>query len=154
MVRCDVVTLYQGGKYNLYKYRRFQDVRLVFAPEHAIAFFGGDPDNFEFPRYDLDVAFVRVYQDGKPAPIENYFRWSKGGAKEGDLTFVSGHPGRTSRGLTVAELEIQRDVAMPQMLLTVGGLRSSRSCGSTARPSSAGPGCPASRRGRSWRPPS
>src|SRR3712207_1554774 len=103
-LRCDVVTLYQGGKYNLYKYRRFQDVRLVFAPEHAIAFFGGDPDNFEFPRYDLDVSFIRVYQDGKPAPTPNHFKWSKGGAKEGELTFVSGHPGRTSRGLTVAEL--------------------------------------------------
>jgi len=122
-VRCDVVTLYQGGKYNLYKYRRFQDVRLVFAPEHAIAFFGGDPDNFEFPRYDLDVSFVRVYQDGKPAQIANYFKWSKGGAKEGELTFVSGHPGRTSRGLTVAELEYQRDVAMPKMLLTLAEVR-------------------------------
>jgi V8-like Glu-specific endopeptidase len=122
-VRCDVVTLYQGGKYNLYKYRRFQDVRLVFAPEHAIAFFGGDPDNFEFPRYDLDVAFVRVYQDSKPAPIANYFKWSKGGAKDGELTFVSGHPGRTSRGLTVAELEVQRDVAMPRMLLYMSEFR-------------------------------
>ncbi|MDY7231142.1 S46 family peptidase [Hyalangium rubrum] len=113
-VRCDVVTLYQGGKYNLYKYRRFQDVRLVFAPEHAIAFFGGDPDNFEFPRYDLDVAFLRVYQDGKPAPTEHHFKWSKAGAKEGELTFISGHPGKTSRGLTVAELEYQRDVALPK----------------------------------------
>jgi hypothetical protein len=122
-LRCDVVTLYQGGKYNLYKYRRFQDVRLVFAPEHAIAFFGGDPDNFEFPRYDLDVAFVRVYQDSKPAPIANYFKWSKGGAKDGELTFVSGHPGRTSRGLTVAELELQRDVAMPRMLLYMSEFR-------------------------------
>jgi hypothetical protein len=122
-VRCDVVTLYQGGKYNLYKYRRFQDVRLVFAPEHAIAFFGGDPDNFEFPRYDLDVSFVRVYQDGKPATTENYFRWSKGGAKDGEITFVSGHPGRTSRGLTVAELEYQRDVAMPNMLLQLAEFR-------------------------------
>jgi hypothetical protein len=122
-VRCDVVTLYQGGKYNLYKYRRFQDVRLVFAPEHAIAFFGGDPDNFEFPRYDLDVSFVRVYQDGKPAQIANYFKWSKGGAKEGELTFISGHPGRTSRGLTVAELEYQRDVVMPKMLMTLAEVR-------------------------------
>ncbi len=122
-LRCDVVTLYQGGKYNLYKYRRFQDVRLVFAPEHAIAFFGGDPDNFEFPRYDLDVAFVRVYQDSKPASIANYFKWSKGGAKDGELTFVSGHPGRTSRGLTVAELELQRDVAMPRMLLYMSEFR-------------------------------
>jgi len=122
-IRCDVVTLYQGGKYNLYKYRRFQDVRLVFAPEHAIAFFGGDPDNFEFPRYDLDVSFIRVYQDGKPAPTPNHFKWSKGGAKEGELTFVSGHPGRTSRGLTVAELEYQRDVAMPKMLVTLAEVR-------------------------------
>ncbi|KFE70107.1 S46 family peptidase [Hyalangium minutum] len=122
-VRCDVVTLYQGGKYNLYKYRRFQDVRLVFAPEHAIAFFGGDPDNFEFPRYDLDVSFVRVYQDDKPAQIANYFKWSKGGAKDGELTFVSGHPGRTSRGLTVAELEYQRDVVMPKTLVTLAEIR-------------------------------
>jgi hypothetical protein len=122
-VRCDVVTLYQGGKYNLYKYRRFQDVRLVFAPEHAAAFFGGDPDNFEFPRYDLDVSFVRVYQDGKPAATENYFPWSKDGAKEGELTFVSGNPGRTSRGLTVAELEYQRDVAMPKQLMLLAEVR-------------------------------
>jgi hypothetical protein len=122
-LRCDVVTLYQGGKYNLYKYRRFQDVRLVFAPEHAIAFFGGDPDNFEFPRYDLDVTFLRVYQDGKPATTEHYFKWSKAGVKEGDLTFVSGHPGKTSRGLTVAELEYQRDVAMPWQLLLTAELR-------------------------------
>jgi hypothetical protein len=122
-VRCDVVTLYQGGKYNLYKYRRFQDVRLVFAPEHAIAFFGGDPDNFEFPRYDLDVSFVRVYQDGKPAPQNHYFKWSRSGVKEGDLTFVSGHPGRTSRGLTIAELEYQRDVVLPKTLMTMSELR-------------------------------
>ncbi|WP_426731269.1 S46 family peptidase [Myxococcus faecalis] len=122
-VRCDAVTLYQGGKYNLYKYRRFQDVRLVMAPEHAIAFFGGDPDNFEFPRWDLDVTFLRVYQDGKPAKTDNYFKWSEKSAKEGDITFVSGHPGRTSRGLTIAELEYQRDVAMPKMLFMMSELR-------------------------------
>jgi hypothetical protein len=122
-LRCDVVTLYQGGKYNLYKYRRFQDVRLVFAPEHAIAFFGGDPDNFEFPRYDLDVTFLRVYQDKKPAKTDNYFKWSAKGVKEGDLTFVPGHPGRTSRGLTVAQLEYQRDVALPKRLLQLAEMR-------------------------------
>ncbi|SEK77462.1 dipeptidyl-peptidase 7. Serine peptidase. MEROPS family S46 [Stigmatella aurantiaca] len=122
-VRCDVVTLYQGGKYNLYKYRRFQDVRLVFAPEHAIAFFGGDPDNFEFPRYDLDVSFVRVYQDGKSAPQNHYFKWSKSGVKEGDLTFISGHPGRTSRGLTIAELEYHRDVVLPKTLMFMSEMR-------------------------------
>ncbi|WNG47306.1 S46 family peptidase [Archangium minus] len=122
-VRCEVVTLYQGGKYNLYKYQRFQDVRLVFAPEHAIAFFGGDPDNFEFPRYDLDVTFVRVYKDGKPAKIDNYFKWSDKGAQEGELTFVSGHPGRTSRGLTVAQLEFLRDVTLPKQLFKLSEIR-------------------------------
>ena len=122
-VRCDVVTLYQGGKYNLYKYQRFQDVRLVFAPEHAIAFFGGDPDNFEFPRYDLDVTFVRAYKDGKPAKSPNYFKWSDKGAKEGEPTFVSGHPGRTSRGLTVAQLEYLRDTGLPKQLFRLSELR-------------------------------
>jgi len=122
-VRCDVVTLYQGGKYNLYKYQRFQDVRLVFAPEHAIAFFGGDPDNFEFPRYDLDVTFARVYKDGKPAKTPNYLKWSDKGAQEGELTFVSGHPGRTSRGLTVAQLEYLRDVNLPKQLFRLSEIR-------------------------------
>jgi hypothetical protein len=122
-VRCDVVTLYQGGKYNLYKYQRFQDVRLVFAPEHAIAFFGGDPDNFEFPRYDLDVTFARVYKDGKPAKTPHYFKWSDKGAQEGELTFVPGHPGKTSRGLTVAQLEYLRDVGLPKNLLKFSELR-------------------------------
>ena len=122
-VRCDVVTLYQGGKYNLYKYRRFQDVRLVFAPEHAIAFFGGDPDNFEFPRFVLDGTFLRTYEDGKPAQAEHSFKWSKAGVKEGELTFVSGHPGRTSRGLTVAELEYVRDVTLPKQQVLLAELR-------------------------------
>ncbi|WNG45560.1 S46 family peptidase [Archangium minus] len=122
-LRCDVVTLYRGGMYNLYKYQRFQDVRLVFAPEEAIAFFGGDPDNFEFPRYDYDVAFVRVYQDGKPAKVENYFRWSAKGAQAGELTFVAGHPGGTSRLLTVAQLIYQRDYALPERLFQLAQLR-------------------------------
>lgn len=123
-VRCDVVTLYRGGKYNLYKYRRFQDVRLVFAPEFAIAFFGGDPDNFMFPRYDLDVSFLRVYgKDGKPVKMDHYLKWNPAGVQEGDLTFVSGHPGRTSRLMTVAELEYQRDFALPKRLTSLSELR-------------------------------
>src|SRR5207237_8559688 len=92
------------------------DVRLVVAPEVAIAFFGGDPDNFNFPRYDLDVSFLRAYEDGKPARTEHYFKWSPAGVKEGDLTFVSGHPGGTDRELTMAELQYQRDVALPEAL--------------------------------------
>src|SRR5436305_1349861 len=122
-VRCDVVTLYHGGKYDLYKYRRFQDVRLVFAPEFAIAFFGGDPDNFNFPRYDLDVSFIRAWEDGKPAHTEHYFKWSPNGAKEGDLSFVSGHPGGTDRELTVRELQYQRDIALPERLYDLAQYR-------------------------------
>ncbi len=121
--RCDVVNLYHGGVYNLYKYRRYQDVRLVFAPEFAIAFFGGDPDNFNFPRYDLDVSFLRVYDKGQPAKVDNYLKWSAAGAKEGELTFVSGHPGGTSRALTVAQLEYTRDVAIPDTLLFLSEFR-------------------------------
>jgi hypothetical protein len=122
-LRCDVVTLYRGGVYNLYKYRRYQDVRLVFAPELAIAFFGGDPDNFNFPRYDLDVSFLRVYKDDKPAAMEHHLAWSAAGAKDGDVTFVSGHPGGTSRQLTVAQLEYLRDTALPERLLRLAELR-------------------------------
>jgi hypothetical protein len=122
-LRCDVVELYHGGVYSLYKYKRFQDVRLVFAPEFAIAFFGGDPDNFNFPRYDLDVSFIRAYEDGKPAHPENYFKWSPAGAKEGELTFVSGHPGGTDRELTVAELQHERDYALPERLLQLAEYR-------------------------------
>ena len=122
-LRCEVVSLYRGGVYNLYKYQRFQDVRLVFAPEFAIAFFGGDPDNFMFPRYDLDVAFVRVYQGGKPAVMKDWFRWSAAGAKEGELTFVSGNPGGTDRKLTVAQLEYQRDTALPERMVALAELR-------------------------------
>ena len=122
-VRCDVVTLYHGGRYDLYKYNRFQDVRLVFAPEFQIAFFGGDPDNFMFPRYDLDVSFLRVYEGGKPAQMKDWLKWSRAGAKDGDLTFVAGNPGGTDRQLTAAELEYQRDVALPVRLLRLAELR-------------------------------
>ncbi len=115
-LRCEVVSLYHGGVYALYEYRRYQDVRLAFAPEFAIAFFGGDPDNFEFPRFDLDVAFVRVYEGGKPASTPAFFRWSPRGASEGELTFVAGNPGRTERLLTVAQLTALRDVALPELL--------------------------------------
>jgi len=122
-LRCNVVSLYHGGIYNLYKYRRYQDVRIVFAPEFGIAFFGGDPDNFNFPRYDLDVSFVRVYEDGKPLKAEHFFRWSKAGPKDGQLVFVSGHPGGTDRQLTVAQLEYQRDVALPERIARLSELR-------------------------------
>jgi hypothetical protein len=115
-LRSNVVTLYQGGAYHLYRFKKYTDVRLVFAPEQQAAFFGGDPDNFEFPRYDLDICFFRVYENDKPAKIDNYLTWSKNGAREGDLTFVSGHPGRTDRLLTVAELEYLRDVQFPRLL--------------------------------------
>jgi hypothetical protein len=122
-LRCDVVTLYRGGIYNLYKYQRYQDVRLVFAPEMEIAFFGGDPDNFNFPRYNLDLSFLRVYRDGKPAPMAHHLRWSASGARDGDVSFVSGHPGGTSRSLTVSQLVQTRDVSTPERLLRLAELR-------------------------------
>jgi molybdenum-dependent DNA-binding transcriptional regulator ModE len=116
-LRCDVVTLYHGGRYDLYKFRRFQDVRLVFAPEADIAHFGGDLDNFMFPRYCLDVSFLRIYDNGKPARTDHYLKWAPSGSKDGDLAFVAGNPGRTSRLFTVAELEYERDVVLPQRLM-------------------------------------
>ena len=107
--RCDVITLYNGGRYAMYKYRRYQDVRLVFAPEQGIAFFGGDPDNYNFPRYDLDVTFFRAYIDGKPANTPQFFKFDAKGPKAGDVTFVVGDPGSTRRGLTWTELNTLRD---------------------------------------------
>jgi hypothetical protein len=109
----EVVTLYQGGEYHLYTYKKYTDVRLVFAPEQQIAFFGGDPDNFEYPRYDLDICFFRVYEGGKPAKVEHSLTWSPGGAKDNELVFVSGHPGRTNRLNTMVDLEYQRDRVFP-----------------------------------------
>ena len=114
--RSDVVTLWQGGAYHLYRFKRYTDVRLVFAPEQQIGFFGGDPDNFEFPRHDLDICFFRAYENDKPVKLDHYLRFSPKGAADGDLVFISGHPGRTSRLLTVSELEYQRDVAVPARL--------------------------------------
>jgi hypothetical protein len=120
---CQVVSLYRGGLYNLYRYRRWTDVRLVFLPEDAISNFGGDPDNYEYPRWALDVAFLRVYDDGKPATTLEYFRWSKTGASDGDLVFMTGSPGKTERLLTVAQLRYQRDVVIPEWGLRLAELR-------------------------------
>jgi hypothetical protein len=111
-----VVTLYQGGQYHLYLFKKYTDVRLVFAPEQQIAFYGGDPDNFEYPRYDLDICLFRVYEDGKPLRPRHYLKWAEKPVREDDLVFVSGHPGRTSRLSTVADLEYQRDVGFPFLL--------------------------------------
>ena len=115
-LRCEVVTLYQGGEYHLYRYRTYTDVRLVFAPEQQIAFFGGDADNFTYPRYDLDVALFRAYEAGRPARPPAHLRLATGGAREGDLVFVSGHPGYTSRLDTMAQLVSERDVYLPASL--------------------------------------
>ncbi len=115
-LRSDVVTLYQGGAYHLYRFKKYTDIRLVFAPEQGIAFFGGDPDNFEYPRYNLDVCFFRVYENGQPAKTADYLKWSTKGAQDGELSFVSGHPGTTRRLLTVPELEYIRDNQFPFQL--------------------------------------
>lgn len=115
-LRSNIVTLYQGGAYHLYRFKRYTDVRLVWAPEQQIAFFGGDPDNFEFPRYCLDAAFFRVYENDKPAEIKHFLKWSANGCADGELTFVSGHPGRTNRLATVAELEYTRDIGYPYLM--------------------------------------
>lgn len=112
-LRSDVVTLYQGGLYHLYRLKKYTDVRLVFAPEQDIAFFGGDPDNFEYPRFDLDICLFRVYEDGKPVRPAHFLKWAPQGASDGELVFISGHPGRTSRQNTVAHLEFLRDRSFP-----------------------------------------
>jgi hypothetical protein len=115
-LRSDVVTLYEGGVYNLYRYKRYDDVRVVFAPEQQAAFYGGDPDNFEYPRFDLDICVFRAYENGQPAKPEHYLKWNSKGPADGELTFVSGHPGKTDRQLTTDELSDTRDHEVPYIL--------------------------------------
>ncbi len=119
----EVVTLYRGGEYWLYEYDRYTDVRLVFAPEGQVGYYGGDPDNFTFPRFNLDFSLFRVYRDGKPAHTPHYLRWNSDGVREGDLTFTSGHPGRTERLMTLKQVERIRDVERPRSLKTIDKLR-------------------------------
>jgi hypothetical protein len=122
-IRCDVVSLYHGGVYDLYHYRRFTDVRLAFAPEYSVAQFGGDPDNFNFPRFDFDIGIVRVYEHGKPAVTPDYLKWSPSGSKAGDLVYVAGNPGSTSREITTAQLAYVRDVQLPEVLPQLAEIR-------------------------------
>src|SRR5262244_2301519 len=112
-LRSEVIPLYNGGEYWLYRYKKYTDVRLVFAPEQQIAFYGGDPDNFTYPRYDLDMALFRVYEDGKPISTPHYLKWNPKGAGDGELVFTSGHPGSTQRLSTYVELQADRDVFLP-----------------------------------------
>ncbi len=118
-LRSDVVNLYEGGEYWLYQYKKYTDVRLVFAPEDQIAFYGGDPDNFTYPRYDLDLAIFRVYENNKPIHQKEYLKWNEKGAADGELVFVSGHPGSTDRLTTYAELESQRDNVYPFRIISL-----------------------------------
>jgi hypothetical protein len=118
-----VVTLFHGGKYHLYTYRRFQDVRLVMAPEFPMAMFGGYPDNFNFPRYGFDIGLLRVYENDKPVDTPDALPWARTPAKEGDLVFVAGNPGGTERVQTVEQLAFQRDVALPWQLVRLAELR-------------------------------
>ena len=115
-LRCEAVTLYNGGQYFIYKYKRYDEVRLVFAPELDIAAFGGDPDNFNFPRWSFDMSFLRVYENGKPAKTPNFLRWRESGPAAGEPVFITGHPGTTNRSLTVSQLKMQRDVSIPLYL--------------------------------------
>jgi len=118
-LRSDIVSMYQGAQYWLYRYKKYTDVRLVFAPEQQMAFFGGDPDNFTYPRHDLDFAIFRVYENDEPIKSDNYLKWNAKGAADQELVFVTGHPGSTDRDDTVAELATERDVIYPASLKVV-----------------------------------
>ena len=122
-VRCQTVSLYRGGRFAVYRYRRYTDLRLVFAPEFATAFFGGDPDNFNFPRFDMDAAFLRLYENGQPVKTPAYLKWNPAAPKAGDVTFVSGNPGSTERLLTMSQLETARDIGVPLAQLQRSELR-------------------------------
>ena len=122
-LKCPTGALYEGGQYWLYKYKRFTDLRIVFAPEAAIAAFGGDPDNFQFPRWCLDMGVLRAYENGRPAVPANYLKFKFEGPAVGEAVFVSGHPGSTDRGLTVAQLKEQRAIDIPQWLLRFSEIR-------------------------------
>jgi hypothetical protein len=115
-LRSDVVSLYQGGEYWLYRYKKYTEVKLVFAPEQQAAFYGGDPDNFTYPRHDLDMALFRAYEKGKPVQVAHYLKWSAQGAADGELVFIPGHPGSTNRLMTLAQLRFQREFAYPLRL--------------------------------------
>ena len=141
-LRSDVITLYQGGEYWLYRYKKYTDIRLVFAPEQQIAFFGGDPDNFTYPRYDIDFALFRVYENGKAVESNNYLQWNPQGAADGELVFVSGNPGSTSRLDTLSQIETQRDYTLPLNIRTLE--HRLRSCQSLCCPG-AGTGAPSHR---------
>ena len=122
-LRSDVISLYQGGEYWLYQYKKYTDMRLVFAPEQQTAFFGGDPDNFTYPRYDIDFALFRVYENGKPVENHDYLKWNAKGASDGELVFVSGNPGSTSRDETMAQIETEKDYDLPLVLKALGRLQ-------------------------------
>jgi hypothetical protein len=121
--KCEVVTLYQGGEYKLYTYRKYEDVRLVFQPENAVGFFGGDPDNFNFPRFNMDSGFVRLYEDGKPVATPGHLTWAADAPKENELVFVAGNPGSTERLYTVEQLAFLRDWQIPTRQLVRSELR-------------------------------
>ncbi len=122
-LHCQVVTLYQGGQYKLYTYRKYNDIRLVFAPEFQAAFFGGDPDNFNFPRYGLDCGFLRLYENGKAVKTPEFLKWNPAAPKDDEPTFIAGNPGMTHRLQTAAELETQRDLVLPFRLITLSEQR-------------------------------
>ncbi|MBV8372832.1 MAG: S46 family peptidase [Candidatus Eremiobacteraeota bacterium] len=136
-LRCDVVTLYQGGVYDLYTYRRYRDVRLAFAPEYSVAQFGGDPDNFNFPRFDFDVSLLRAYDSGQPISTSDYLRWSPHGSSKGELVFVAGNPGGTRREWTISQVNVSRDVGLPWFFGRLAELRGRLAVFATQSPEAA-----------------